>query len=297
MKPTLGLVPYTGVMAIEATFDHVGPMTSNVRDNALMLEVMAGADGLDPRQAAPKVDSYSDYLERGVSGLKIGILLEGFQLANQDPRVAEKVRGAIAKFEELGAVVEEVSVPEHNLAGSLWSPIGCEGLTMQMMHGNGAGFNWKGLYDVRLLDKQAGWRNQADALSPSLKLCMFVGQFGLERYNGRYYAKAQNIARVARAGYDKALHTYDLLVMPTVPIIAQPLPEPGCSITENVSRALEMLGNTAAQDITGHPAMSIPCGLVDGLPVGLMLVGKHYAEGTLYQAAAAFEASVDWQTL
>ncbi|MHC8285593.1 amidase [Pseudomonas sp. XS1P51] len=297
MKPTWGLVPYTGVMAIEATFDHVGPMTSNVRDNALMLEVMAGADGLDPRQAAPKVDSYSDYLERGVSGLKIGILLEGFQLANQDPRVAEKVRGAIAKFEALGAVVEEVSVPEHNLAGSLWSPIGCEGLTMQMMHGNGAGFNWKGLYDVRLLDKQAGWRNQADALSPSLKLCMFVGQFGLERYNGRYYAKAQNIARVARAGYDKALDTYDLLVMPTVPIIAQPLPEPGCSITENVSRALEMLGNTAAQDITGHPAMSIPCGLVDGLPVGLMLVGKHYAEGTLYQAAAAFEASVDWQTL
>lgn len=297
MKPTWGLVPYTGVMAIEATFDHVGPMTSNVRDNALMLEVMAGADGLDPRQAAPKVDSYSDYLERGVSGLKIGILLEGFQLANQDPRVADKVRGAIAKFEALGAVVEEVSVPEHNLAGSLWSPIGCEGLTMQMMHGNGAGFNWKGLYDVRLLDKQAGWRNQADALSPSLKLCMFVGQFGLERYNGRYYAKAQNIARVARAGYDKALDTYDLLVMPTVPIIAQPLPEPGCSITENVSRALGMLGNTAAQDITGHPAMSIPCGLVDGLPVGLMLVGKHYAEGTLYQAAAAFEASVDWQTL
>lgn len=82
-----------------------------------------------------------------------------------------------------------------------------------------------------------------------------------------------------------------------MPITAQPLPEPGSSITETVTRALEMLGNTAAQDITGHPAMSIPCGLVDGLPVGLMLVGKHYAEGTLYQAAAAFEASVDWRTL
>ena len=297
MKPTFGLVPYTGVMAIEATFDHVGPMTSNVRDNALMLEVMAGIDGLDPRQTAPEVDAYSDYLERGVTGLRIGILQEGFQLANQDPRIAEKVRSAIARLEALGARVEEVSVPEHNLAGALWSPIGCEGLTMQMMHGNGAGFNWKGLYDVGLLDKQAGWRDQADALSPSLKLCMFVGQFGLERYHGRYYAKAQNIARFARAAYDRALNGYDLLVMPTVPITAQPLPEPGSSITETVTRALEMLGNTAAQDITGHPAMSIPCGLVDGLPVGLMLVGKHYAEGTLYQAAAAFEASVDWRTL
>ncbi|AZO87104.1 amidase [Stutzerimonas stutzeri] len=297
MKPTHGLVPYTGIMAIEATIDHVGPITRNVRDNALMLEVMAGADGLDPRQAAPQVDAYCDYLERGVSGLRIGILQEGFQLANQDPRVADKVRSAIARLEVLGARVEEVSVPEHNLAGSLWHPIGCEGLTMQMMHGNGAGFNWKGLYDVGLLDKQAGWREQADALSASLKLCMFVGQYGLEHYNGRFYAKAQNIARFARAGYDKALETYDLLVMPTVPIIAQPHPEPDCSITEYVARALEMIGNTAPQDITGHPAMSIPCGLVDDLPVGLMFVGKHYAEGTIYQAAAAFEATVDWKTL
>ena len=297
MKPTHGLVPYTGIMAIEATIDHAGPITRNVRDNALMLEVMAGADGLDPRQAAPQVDAYCDYLERGVSGLRIGILQEGFQLANQDPRVADKVRGAIARLEALGARVEEVSVPEHNLAGSLWHPIGCEGLTMQMMHGNGAGFNWKGLYDVGLLDKQAGWREQADALSASLKLCMFVGQYGLERYNGRFYAKAQNIARFARDGYDKALETYDLLVMPTVPITAQPHPEPDCSITEYVARALEMIGNTAPQDITGHPAMSIPCGLVNGLPVGLMFVGKHYAEGTIYQAAAAFEADVDWKTL
>jgi len=297
MKPTHGLVPYTGIMAIEATIDHAGPITGNVRDNALMLEVMAGADGLDPRQASPQVDTYSDYLERGVSGLRIGILQEGFQLANQDPRVTSKVRSAIARLEALGARVEEVSIPEHNLAASLWHPIGCEGLTMQMMHGNGSGFNWKGLYDVALLDKQAGWREQADALSASLKLCMFVGQYGLERYNGRFYAKAQNLARYARAGYDKALDSYDLLVMPTVPIIAQPHPEPGCSITEYVARALEMIGNASSQDITGHPAMSIPCGLVDGLPVGLMLVGKHYAEGTIYQAAAAFEAAVDWKSL
>ena len=168
---------------------------------------------------------------------------------------------------------------------------------MQMMHGNGAGFNWKGLYDVGLLDKQAGWRDQADQLSASLKLCMFVGQYGLKQYNGRYYAKAQNLSRFARQGYDKALRTYDLLVMPTTPILAQPHPPAGCSITEYVARALEMIGNTAPQDITGHPAMSIPCGLIDGLPVGLMLVAKHYAEGTIYQAAAAFEASVEWRTL
>lgn len=297
MKPTHGLVPYTGIMPIEATVDHAGPITANVHDNALMLEVIAGADGLDPRQYSPQVDTYTRALGRGVEGLRIGVLSEGFQLANMDPRVADRVHEAIARLESLGARVDEVSVPEHSLAAALWSPIGCEGLTAQMMHGNGMGFSWKGLYDVALLDKHAGWRDQADALSATLKLCMFVGQYGLERYNGRYYAKAQNLARRARAGYDQALARYDLLVMPTVPIIAQRLPEPGCPLAEYVTRAFEMIGNTAPQDITGHPAMSIPCGQVDGLPVGLMLVGGHYAESTIYQAAAAFEASVDWQTL
>jgi amidase len=297
IKPTHGLVPYTGIMAIESTFDHTGPMTANVRDNAMVLEVIAGLDGLDPRQYAPKVDIYTEALGRGVNGLRIGVLTEGFQLANLDPRVADKVREALAVLESLGASVQEVSVPEHVLAGNLWTPIGCEGLTMQMMHANGMGFGWKGLYDVGLLDRHAKWRDNADELSASLKFCMLVGQFGLTRYNGRFYAKAQNIARRARAGYDKALTHYDLLAMPTVPVTAQPLPDSGCSITEYITRAFEMIGNTASQDITGHPAMTIPCGQVDGLPVGLMLVGRHYAESTLYQAAAAFEASADWKTL
>ncbi|MET3434910.1 amidase [Herbaspirillum seropedicae] len=295
MKATHGLVPYTGVMPIEATVDHVGPITANVRDNALMLEVIAGADGLDPRQYAPEVQPYTAALDRGVRGLKIGILTEGFALGNMDKRVADKVQEAIAQLEKLGASVATVSVEEHTLAGALWQPIGCEGLTMQMMHGNGMGFNWKGLYDLGLLQHHAHWREHADDLSATLKLCMFVGQYGLTRYQGRFYAKAQNIARRARAGYDKALADVDLLVMPTVPIIAQPLPAAGCPLAEYVARAFEMIGNTAPLDITGHPAMSIPCGTVDGLPVGLMLVGKHYAEATLYQAAAAFEASMDWQ--
>lgn len=285
-----------GYDAVEATIDHAGPITANVRDNALMLETIAGSDGLDPRQYAPVVESYTAALGKGVRGLKIGILTEGFQLPNMDPQVETKVRDAIARLQALGAIVSEISVPEHNLAGALWSPIGCEGLTAQMMHGNGMGFNWEGQYDVSLLDKHAQWHDSADALSPSLKVCMFVGQYGLERYNGRYYARAQNIARRARAGYDRALSDFDLLVMPTVPVLAQPIPGPDCSITEYISRAFEMIGNTAAQDITGHPAMSIPCGMVDGLPVGMMLVGRHYAESTLYQAAAAFEACGDWRT-
>lgn len=297
MKPTHGLVPYSGIMPIEATVDHAGPITANVYDNALMLEVIAGADGLDPRQYAPVVEPYTQVLDRGVRGLRIGVLLQGFQLPNLDPRVADKVLFAIDHLQQLGAQVSEVSIAEHGLAGALWQPIGCEGLTAQMMHGNGMGFNWKGLYDVALLDKHAQWRENADALSATLKLCMFVGQYGLERYHGRYYAKAQNLARRVRAAYDQALSDYDVLLMPTVPILAQPLPSATASLTDYVARAFEMIGNTAAFDVTGHPAMSIPCGQVEGLPVGMMLVARHYGESTLYQAAAAFEASIDWQHL
>jgi amidase len=99
MKPTHGLVPYTGIMPIEATIDHAGPITANVRDNALMLEIIAGSDGLDPRQYAPVVESYTAALGKGVRGLKIGILTEGFQLPNMDPQVETKVRDAIARLQ------------------------------------------------------------------------------------------------------------------------------------------------------------------------------------------------------
>ena len=294
MKPTHGLVPYTGVMPIESTIDHTGPMTLTVADNALMLEVLAGADGLDPRQYAPKTDTYTAALDRGVKGMKIGILKEGFVAENMMPGVADAVMAAAETYRGLGATVEEISIPDHLLAAAVWGPIAIEGLQWQMMQGNGMGMNWKGAYDVGLLDFHAGWRGKADDLSESLKICMLIGQYGIDHYNGRYYAKAQNIARKVKASYDATFASYDLLLMPTLPITASKLPEPGAPITEVITRAFEMIANTSQFDVTGHPSMSIPCGEVDGLPVGLMLTGADYAESTIYAAAAAFEATVDW---
>ncbi|MCF8999175.1 amidase [Acinetobacter nectaris] len=295
MKPTHGLVPYTGIMPIENTIDHAGPVTTTVKDNAVLLEVLAGIDYLDPRQYAPKVDQYSTYLNKDISGLKIGVVKEGFDLPNMDSKVAEKVYKAADIFKKLGAIVEEVSLPEHKLAGALWSPIGCEGLTAQMMHGNGMGFNWKGQYDIDLMEKHKAWRTQTNKLAPSLIISMLVGQFGINQYDGKYYAKAQNLARKATLGYEKVLDQYDVLLMPTVPIVAQKLPTEDASITEYITKAFEMIGNTAPLDITGHPAMTVPCGLVDGLPVGMMLIAKHYAEGVIYQTASAYESAVNWK--
>jgi amidase len=125
---------------------------------------------------------------------------------------------------------------------------------------------------------------------------MLVGSFFSQRYHGKYYAKAQNIRRRMKAAYDQMFARYDLLLLPTLPTKATPLPATGASISENVSRAFDMMGNVEQFDATGHPAMSIPCGLSDGLPIGLMLVARDYAESTIYQAASAFEASGDWRT-
>lgn len=294
MKPTHGLVPYTGVMPIESTIDHTGPMTKTVADNALLLEVLAGPDGLDPRQYAPKIDDYTKALDRGVKGMKIGVLKEGFTAANLMPGITDSVKEAAETFRGLGATVEEISIPDHLLAAAIWAPIALEGLQWQMMQGNGMGMNWKGAYDVGLIDHHAGWRHKADDLSESLKISMMLGQYGIDHFNGRYYAKAQNIARKVKASYDAAFANYDILLMPTLPITASKLPEPDASITEVVTRAFEMIANTAQFDVTGHPSMSIPCGLVDGLPVGLMLTAADYNESTIYAAAAAFEATVDW---
>ncbi len=164
-----------------------------------------------------------------------------------------------------------------------------------MMLGNGMGFNWKGLYTVSLLDAHADWREKADNLSDSLKISMMVGQYFITHYRGRFYAKAQNLARGVRAAYDRALATYDLLLMPTLPVKATPLPPPDASLALYLQRAFEMIGNTAPFDVTGHPAMTLPCGLGDGLPIGAMLIGKHFDEETIYAAAAAFEADGDWK--
>jgi len=297
MKATHGLVPYTGVMPIEATIDHTGPMTATVGDNALLLEVIAGADGLDPRQYDVQVEkySYTTGLGRGVSGMRIAMVTESFGWPSSEPDVDAKVREAAERLRAAGAIVEPVSIPRHRDGGAIWTPIALEGLMAQMMHGNGMGFNWKGLYTTSLLDAHANWRSRADELSRTLKISMLAGEYFIKHHRGHFYAKAQNLGRLLRKTYDDVLARHDLLLMPTLPMKATPLPPANAPLALWCQRGFEMLPNTCPFDVTGHPAMNIPCGMSDGLPIGMMLVGKHYAETTIYRAAHAFEQLGDWR--
>jgi amidase len=295
MKGTHGLVPYTGAMPIEATIDHLGPMTTTVADNALLLEVIAGSDGLDPRQYNVRVDKYTAALGRGVAGMRIGVLTEGFQHDSCEPDVVQKVRQAADRLRGLGAIVEEISIPMHRDGLAIWTPIALEGLQAQMMHGNGMGFNWEGLYTTSLLDAHANWRARANQLSRTLKISMMAGEYFIRQYRGHYYAKAQNLSRLLRKTYDEAFARHELLLMPTTPMKATPIPPQDAPLALYCQRAFEMLPNTAPFDVTGHPAMNVPCGLSAGLPVGMHLVGAHYNESTIYRAAHAFEQLGDWR--
>ena len=297
MKPTWGLVPYTGVMPIEVYVDHTGPMTATVEDNALLLEVLAGDDGYDPRIKAPKVDEYTKALGQGVKGLKIGVLKEGFEQAGAEPAVNESVREAAKRFKDLGASVSDVSIPMHLLGPAIWMPIGTEGMTQTMMYGDGYGLSRSDLYSTSLMDFHRGWRRQADSLSETTKMLLLFGTYISNTFGPRYYGKAVNISRRLTAAYDAVFKDYDLLLLPTTPMKATALPPANASREEYVARALEMISNTAPFDISHHPAMSLPCGMVDGLPVGLMLVGRHFEESTIYRAAHAFEQSGDWKKM
>jgi amidase len=297
MKPTHGLVPYTGIMPIEITVDHTGPMTATVRDNALLLEVIAGPDGYDPRQYSPRVHPYEQMLDGGLRGLRVALVSEGFGQPRSEPDVDDKVRKAATLLGKLGASVTEVSIPWHLMAGAVFLPIITEGLTQTMMWGDGYGVSRPDLYVTSLMDFHRGWRRRANELSETTKLFTLFGTYVREQYGSRYYGKAMNLSRRLTAAYDAVLADHDLLLLPTTPMKAQPLPGPDASREEVIDRAMEMVTNTAPFDVSHHPAMAVPCGMSDGLPVSMMIVGKHFDEPTLYRAAFAFEQAGDWKAM
>lgn len=296
MKATHGLVPYTGIMPIESTIDHVGPITASVADNALMLEVLAGSDGLDPRQRDVRTHQYTAALTGECAGVRVAVVREGFATAGAEADVDEAVRAAADALGGLGATVTEVSVPAHLTGAAIWNPIALEGHVWQMLLGNGFGMNWRGQYVTGLLAAMRGWQERAGEFSESLKVSMLAGNLFRRRYGGATYAKAQNLVRTLTAAYDAVLADHDVLLMPTLPMKATELPPPDAPRELVIQRAFEMLVNTTPFDATGHPAMSVPCAMRDGLPVGMMLVGRHWAEPAMYRVAHAFEQAADWRT-
>lgn len=296
MKATFGLLPYTGIMGMEAMLDHVGPMTSNVHDNALMLEVLAGCDGLDSRQRQLRQHKYTRALGEDLSGMKIAVVKEGFGHPLSEPDVDICVLDAAGRFADIGIEVAEVSVPMHLDGVPLWSSIISDGLWHTMRH-NGLAVNTNGINSPALESFMSGWQDKFDRFPVNLHLVLMLGKY-LEKFEGSYYAKAKSHLPGLIKAYNDVLDEYDLLLLPTTLMQAQKNPESASdpAMQDIIYLAFNTVLNTCQFDISGHPAMSLPCGMRNGLPVGMMLVGRHCDEPAIYRAAYGFEQSCDWRS-
>lgn len=294
-KPTHGLVPYTGVAGLGRSFDHVGPMCASVADCARVLAVIAGTDGLDPRQERTvPTQAYTDALGTEADEVTVGVLEEGFGHEQSEAGVDETVREALAAFEAAGAEIRDVSVPMHLDGLPIWNAIGLEEIAATV-NSECVGHYAGGFYDTQFADAFGRARRaQADDYVATMKLTLIAGQYLADEYRGHYHAKGQNLSRQLAAAYDEALADVDVdvLAMPTTPQTAHELDE-DLSRVEAIDRALNMLPNTAPFDNTGHPATSVPAGIDDGLPVGVMFVGDAFDDAAVLGVADAFEGCVD----
>lgn len=299
LKPTHSLVPYTGIMGIDATFDHVGPITRSVRELANTMDVLAGADPSDPRQQHPvPVQAYGQAFEQSaenLTGVRIGIIEEGFSEAvGIDQRVADAVQSATDQLEQLGAAIRPVSVPQHLSFGDVAFAGFIEGMTA-LMTGGGNGYHWPGRYMPDLaLALGEGFASRANLLSPQVKATLMLGLHLRRTYHGSLYARAQNARPALRAGYDRALEQVDVLLMPTT---AQLPHEHGTDlpVVERVLRGWALLANTTPTDMSGHPAITIPAAEAEGFPVGVMLIARHFDDARLISIAATCERALGWR--
>ena len=222
LKPTHGLVPYTGIVAIDPTYDHCGPMGRTVLDVSRVLQVIAGEDPSDPRQArgTPAIECL-DAVERApedLRGARIGVVGEGLgDRVGVQPEVADAVGEAIESLRALGADVTDVSIPEHLLGETITLASSMEGMAA-LIAGGGNGYHWHGEYWPELAAAlEEGLAASAGELPAQVKLILLFGTHVQRAHLGAYYAKAQNIRSVLREGYDRALVDVDVIVMPTTP--------------------------------------------------------------------------------
>ncbi|KXS99230.1 hypothetical protein AC578_6893 [Pseudocercospora eumusae] len=314
LKPTWGLVPYTGILSLESTIDHVGPMTKTVRDAALLLDVIAGKDGIDDRQPYFLPEAYMNYTatlddflstspkDKPLQGIKLGILSEGFDFPGMQPSVSSLCKRAVDTLSTLGAEIQQISIPLHTLAAEIWMlSLPLSGTTTGLL---GLSQGRKILYLNDRPPLSSLTQSQFDALGPGAQnlYMRYLYLNSNPAWKTSIHGKTHNLLRKINDAYDDALKLVHLLVMPTLPSPACRLFEDPTSVgpLDRLGRNLGLVTNTAPFDSTGHPALTVPVGFVDGegvrLPIGIQFVGKKFCENEVFKVGAVWEAAVDWKT-
>lgn len=305
MKPTYGRVPFTGVASGDAIDDHAGPLARSTIDIATCMDAISGYDGIDDRSvASPKPGStnFAASLQQSqrLDGFKIGILKEGFEHESVASTVRHTVLTAAKKFTDLGASVEEISLPGHFHGPALWT-------IQQRIAGThtllGQNTGRRGLYMTEMEQERLPWTDDGfQRAFPSTKNVIINGLYLQSKFPG-LYGKTVNIGRQLSDQYEELFKKFDIILMPTTPVVAprhgkRELP------LESLKPSMGLTINTAIFDVTGHPAMSIPVGFAPAredpevmLPVGMQIVGGLWQENKILQAGHAWESHYDWKKM
>ena len=310
-KPTFGLVPYTGCGSNEPTNDHLGPMTRTVLENACFLEAIAGNDNIDDRSfAAPrpsKIPAYSSIVNlpasRPLEGKKIAVIIESLAMPALDSRVITTFRAAVDRFVELGASVEEISIPLHSKGGAIWTGVSKVGGFLSKTTGafGRRGHQMLGLNELLHPMGQENWENAYS----STKNIYLNGLYATQKFP-LLLAKATNLSRKLRDAYDDALERFDILLTPTLPYVATSHATPDATPLEQIAKQIGLTSNTAPFNQSGHPVLALPIGKLDvlegpgladkvKLPVSMQVIGKWWDEMTVLETAHAWERSNDWK--
>jgi amidase len=302
-KPTFGLVSHFGIgFGSDQSIDYTGPMTRTVEDAAAALQATAGYDPYDPRQTRD-VPARMDVLGRladGIARLRIGVLQEGFDDAEDDVRDA--VLAAVDVLAGAGADVSRVSIPAHHEIRTAQAALSGEGALAIFKTGFFGAFT-RTYYPAPLIAAiNTLWASHADVLAPRTKLSLIAAELSRRNYHGRVYAKAQNVRPAYIKAYDAVLADVDVLVMPTC-IMTAPRnhrPESHLEAVEDNLLAMSRGGsrNTQPFNYTGHPALAVPVGKSSaGLPVSMQLVGRFFDDPLLMRIAYAYQQKVDWNAI
>ncbi|MFZ3121823.1 MAG: Asp-tRNA(Asn)/Glu-tRNA(Gln) amidotransferase subunit GatA [Thermodesulfovibrionales bacterium] len=288
LKPTYGRVSRYGLVAFASSLDQIGPITKNVKDSAILLNIISGKDPFDSTSAPIAVPDFTKVLGNEIKGLKIGIPKEYF-IKGMDREIEESVKTAIKKLESLGAIPVDISLPRTEYAVATYYVLATSEASSNLARYDGVKYGFraegKDLMEIYM-------NTRAQGFGAEVKRRIMLGTYALSSgYYDAYYKKAQQARTLIKTDFEKAFNSVDMIVTPTSPTAA-------FKSGEKTEDPLQMYLSdifTISVNLAGIPAISIPCGFTSGnLPIGLQIIGKHFDEASILKAAYAYEQSTDW---
>ncbi|HEL2003740.1 TPA: Asp-tRNA(Asn)/Glu-tRNA(Gln) amidotransferase subunit GatA [Streptococcus suis] len=288
MKPTYGTVSRFGLIAFGSSLDQIGPFSQTVKENAQLLNVISGHDVKDATSTINEIADFTSKIGQDIKGMKIALPKE-YMGEGIDPQVKETILKAAKHLESLGAIIEEVSLPHSKYGVAVYYIIASSEASSNLQRFDGIRYGFRAEDATNLEEIYVKTRSQG--FGEEVKRRIMLGTFSLSSgYYDAYFKKAGQVRTLIIQDFEKVFADYDLILGPTAPTVAFGLD------TLNHDPVAMYLADllTIPVNLAGLPGLSIPAGFVEGLPVGLQLIGPKYSEETIYQVAAAFEATTDY---